>query len=102
MQYQVFVQHASEQQFVASIMSVPGVTAAGQTKEEAISKVKAMLEEKLAIGELVTIEVQPRSAGSVNHPMQYAGVLADDPTFDTWMNKLAEIRKAANAIEVEE
>ena len=39
-------------------MSIPGVTAEGQTKAEAIAKAKAMLGEKLAISEFVTIEVE--------------------------------------------
>jgi hypothetical protein len=31
-------------------------------------------------------------------PMQHAGILETDPTFDDWMDKLAEIRRAANEI----
>ena len=31
-------------------------------------------------------------------PMQHAGILETDPTFDDWMDKLAEIRRSANEI----
>jgi hypothetical protein len=31
--------------------------------------------------------------------MKYAGIFADDPTFDDFMEKLAVIRKQANATE---
>lgn len=90
MQYQVFVQNPSQQHFVASVVSLLGVAAEGQTKGEAGSfavpkgnaKVKAMLKEKLAIGEFVTIGVQLGQAEPSEHPMQYAGIFADDPTFD--------------------
>ena len=31
--------------------------------------------------------------------MKYAGVFENDPTFDDWMEKLAEIRRIANEVE---
>jgi hypothetical protein len=33
--------------------------------------------------------------------MQYAGILENDPTFDDWMEKLANIRQVANQSEDE-
>jgi predicted RNase H-like HicB family nuclease len=100
MQYQVFVQKPSDRHFVASIVGVPNVMAEGATKIEAIERAKAILEKQLADGEFVTIEVS--SQPLFTHPderMRHAGILADDPTFDDWMDKLAAIRQEANAME---
>ncbi len=93
------MQKPSEKQFVASIVGVPNVVAEGQTKTEAIENAKIMLEKQLADGgEFVTIDiVNPIAQGSDR--MRHAGILADDPTFDDWMSKLAEIRQAANNVE---
>jgi hypothetical protein len=34
--------------------------------------------------------------------MEHAGILVTDPMFDDWMDKLAEIRRSANEIDVGE
>jgi hypothetical protein len=34
--------------------------------------------------------------------MQHAGILETDPTFDDWMDKLAEIRRSTNEINDDE
>jgi predicted RNase H-like HicB family nuclease len=98
MQYQVFVQSSSEQHYVASVVGMPDVTAEGQTEAEAISRAKAALESKFAIGKIVTIDVQSKS---LDHSMPYAGIFANDPTFEDWMQKLAAIRQEANQVEDE-
>lgn len=100
MQYQVFVQSRSDSTFVASVIGVPNCTAEGSTREEAVANAKAVLEAQLKTGELVTIEVN-----SKNYPAEttverkYAGIFADDPTFDDFIEKLAVIRKEANTVE---
>lgn len=101
MQYQVFVQSESEHQFIASVMGVPNCVAKGGSKEEAIANAKAVLEEKLAHGEFVTINVDAIEGNSSSR-MQYAGIFANDPTFDDWMEKLAAIRQQANSVDAEE
>lgn len=55
----------------------------------------------MAIGEFVTIDVQLGQAEPPEHSMQYAGIFADDPTFDDWMEKLVAIRQEANRVEDE-
>ncbi|MEH1780038.1 MAG: hypothetical protein V7L26_13130 [Nostoc sp.] len=44
MQYQVFVQSQSPQNFVASVVGMPNLTVEGRTEEEAILNVKSALE----------------------------------------------------------
>lgn len=112
MQYQVFVQNPAEQKFVASIIGMPAVSEEGVTEEEAIYKAKAALEAQLATGKLVTIELPQTASAKLTmeldptakshssiFPMQYAGIFADDPTFEDWTQKLALIRQEANSAE---
>ena len=98
MQYQVFIQNQiTKQNFLASIVGIPNLTAEGKTEEEAIIKIKAALENQLAMGKFVTIEVNPPTSSTPTTPgMKYAGIFADDPSFDDFMDKLANIRQEAN------
>ncbi|WP_392535232.1 type II toxin-antitoxin system HicB family antitoxin [Nostoc sp. C117] len=98
MQYQIFIQ-SQENNFVASVVGMPNVMVEANTEQEAIAKVKTALETQLATGKLVTIEVNPKE---LPHPeitqMKYAGIFANDPTFDDFMDKIAAIRKESNAM----
>ncbi|MBD2082491.1 type II toxin-antitoxin system HicB family antitoxin [Leptolyngbya sp. FACHB-17] len=110
MQYQVFVQNPPQQQFAESVVNVPGVMAEGQTKEEALAKLargtakaKAMLEEKLARGEFVTIEVESRPLSVEANPWRkHQGIFADDPTFDDFLAEVEAYRRSVDAQEIEE
>lgn len=98
MQYQIFIQNQSEQNFVASVIGIPTLTVEGKTEEEAIFKVKSALEAQLATGKLVTIEVNLESQTNQIVPqMKYAGIFANDTTFDDFMEKLTAIRQESNA-----
>lgn len=98
MQYQVFVQSQSERHFVASVVGMPNLIVEGRTEEEAIANAKTALAEQLATGKFVTIEVNPNDQSNIPvSQMRYAGIFADDPTFDDFMEKLAVIRKESNA-----
>ena len=80
---------------------MPNRKAEGRTEEEAIANVKAALELQLARGKFVTIEVNLNDQPEARSQMRYAGIFADDPTFDDWMKKLDVIRKEANAFDNE-
>ncbi|WP_434684155.1 type II toxin-antitoxin system HicB family antitoxin [Pseudanabaena minima] len=97
MQYQIFVQSQSQQSFVASVVGMSSVTTEGKTEEEAISKAKLALETQLARGKFVSVEVNSNIESY--HPIpkrKYAGILANDYSFDDFMEKLTRIREAAN------
>lgn len=69
MQYQIFVQSQSQQSFVASVVGMSSVTTEGKMEIESY------------------------------HPIaqrKYAGILANDPSFDDFMEKLTHIREEAN------
>jgi predicted RNase H-like HicB family nuclease len=99
MRYQVFVRSQDEHHFIASVVGIPNLIVEGTTEAEAISKAKSALEAQLARGKFVSIEVNSEIENSENtRQMKYAGILADDPTFDDFMDKLALIRQESNAL----
>jgi predicted RNase H-like HicB family nuclease len=100
MQYQLFVQNQPNSKYVASIVGIPNSSVEGDTREEAIEKVKVLLAEKVANGELITVEINP--AVESKAPSRRMGLLENDPTFDDFMEKLAAIRREANSIQDEE
>ena len=97
MDYQVFIQNDSIEHFVASIVGMPNLSVESDTEEDAIAKVTIALEQQLATGKFVTINVNNLKNSAIE-PFQYGGRCAEDPTFDDWMEKLTLIRQEANAM----
>jgi predicted RNase H-like HicB family nuclease len=96
-QYQVLVQKPAEQQFVASVVGLSNVVAEGKTEEEVIAKVKTALVSQLALAKFVTIEIDSSIAPQQTAAqMKYAGIFAQDPTFQDWTAKMAKIRQQEN------
>jgi predicted RNase H-like HicB family nuclease len=101
MQYQVFVQSDTDRpQFHASVVEMPNVSGTGATEVEAVMNVKAALKEKLAAGKFVTIDLDMNEELATEFPG--AGIFAEDTTFDDWMERLAAIRRAENAVDAAE
>jgi predicted RNase H-like HicB family nuclease len=100
MQYQIFVRNNTSQNFIASVVGIP-IAAEGKTEDEAIANIQIALENQLETGKLVTINLPNKSSVSVaaRLRMPHAGIFANDPTFDDWMEKLTIIRQEANAID---
>lgn len=99
MQYQVFVQSQSDDKFVASVIGMPNLTVEGRTESEAILKVKSALEAQLIKGKFVTIDVNLDLQPNATTPqMRYAGIFANDPTFDDFLEKLTVIREESNLV----
>ncbi|MGI0488934.1 type II toxin-antitoxin system HicB family antitoxin [Pantanalinema rosaneae CENA516] len=94
MQYQVFVQSQSDQQFIASIVGIPNCIVEGNSREEAIVKAKTILEEKLAHGEIVTIEIGSQTINPAIDPwLKHLGVFEHDPTFNNFLEEVAAYRQ---------
>ncbi len=98
MQYQIFVQNPTESHFTASVFGLPTtVVAEGTTEVEAIDRAKAILEEQLAKGKFVTLElsgdVAKDSQGKKNALMQSAGMWANDPYFEEFVAEMKQIRE---------
>jgi len=93
MQYQLLVESQSDHSYVAAVLGLPDCVAEGQTKDEAIANAKAALAERLAKSEIVTIELEPRAQQDANPLLKHFGRFKDDPTFDDFMEKIAEYRQ---------
>jgi predicted RNase H-like HicB family nuclease len=57
MQFHIFIQNPAENHFTATVFGMPDWAATGTTESEALAKVESLLDEKLANGKIVTIEV---------------------------------------------
>jgi predicted RNase H-like HicB family nuclease len=97
MRYQVLLQNPSAHRYVASVMGLTGVMAEAETEEEAIIKIKTVLTSQLETAKFITIEVGASTSSEQNRSeMKYAGLLANDSTFEDWMQKMAAIRQQTN------
>lgn len=99
MQYQVLVENSQQNSFIASVIGMPSLAMKGRTEAEAIAKLKTALEMQLARGKIVTIDLDVKNKlETATSELNYAGVWQEDPSFDDFMTKLAEIRREANEI----
>lgn len=98
MQYQVFVQNPADRTFTASVVGLPNVITNGVTEQEAIDKLKEILEAQFTRAKFVTIDVGTPQTSTASAYIP-AGAFKNDPTFDDWMEKMAEIRQADNEVD---
>jgi hypothetical protein len=91
MSYQVLVEKIPDGFFAATVIGIPDCVAEGATKEEALENASAKLKERLAKGELFTIE-GPYSR-SANPWLEIHGTLRDDPTFDDLISEIDKYRQ---------
>ncbi len=98
MQYQVFIQNPADRLFTASVVGLPNVKSNGTTEEEAIASLKGLLTAQFKSGKFVTIDVSTHLDDHLVDLLP-VGAFENDPTFDDWMMKMAEIRSAANLLE---
>src|SRR5713226_7158769 len=92
-QYQVLVRSGPSDLFLASVLGMEDCVGEGRTREEAIAKAKAALVERLARGEIVTIDVENGSMSAANVWRDEAGRFRDDPTFDEFVTETQSERR---------
>ena len=93
-QYQVLIRNGSSDLFVASVLGMSDCVGEGQTREEAIARAKAALEERLARGEIVTIDVESNDMVSASNVWREQAVrFHDDPTFDEFVAEIQSERR---------
>jgi predicted RNase H-like HicB family nuclease len=91
----VLVQQIGKDGYQAIPLVFPDIVAAGKTRDEALSNLKAALDARLAQGEIVTIEV-----GGPEHPwLKGAGLFEHDPTYDDFLNEVEASRREADNTE---
>jgi hypothetical protein len=92
-QYQVLVRSGSSDLFVASVLGIEDCVGEGRTRDEAIAKARAALVDRLARGEIITIDVENGSMSAANVWREEAGRFRDDPTFDEFVTETQSERR---------
>ncbi len=101
MQFHIFIQNPAARRFTASVVEIPACVAEGETKEAALASLQVALEEQLAQGEFVTLDVPSatrtvvdsaahgsnRKKGDFSTLPGY-GIFKDDPTFDDFIERI--------------
>lgn len=93
MTYNVVVEN-SQNRYRATVMGWPGCAATGETRDEALARLREDLDKRLSQVEIVSLEVKGR------HPiLEFAGVFKDDPLFDKVQEEIAAYRREIDADE---
>lgn len=94
MAYDVFVKRV-DGHFTATVFGLPDCTVEAPSRSEAIQRAQAAAANYLAEGELVRIEIAPLI--SPRPLISFAGMWADDETFDDFVVAMASYRQQADA-----
>jgi hypothetical protein len=82
--------------FTASVLGSPQLQACGDTRERAVAALRADLLSRVAIGEIVFVDVEPKGLLSL------AGKYKDDPTLDDIVKEAYRYRDELKAQEFPE
>ena len=92
----VYVEPVEGLGFRAAVESPIALVAEGATREEAVSRLKALVEDRLSMRGVTW----PAKFQGENGPLtRYAGDMEDDPIFEEWREAMAENRRAFDAAE---
>jgi hypothetical protein len=78
----------SNGQFAAALVGAPNVRVVGSTPDEALTALRGEIQQRMARGELVSLEVAPLGVSGL------AGTFADDPTLRDVCDEAYRIRDA--------
>lgn len=87
----------TENGFAATILGLPGCMIEAPTRDEAIEKIKAKAENLITKSEIVRIEIN----GKIE-PKSFAGMWANDGTFEDFLSAMKAYRAQLSAEEEEE
>ena len=111
MTYSVFVQPTKTDGYNAIVLGFPFLRAEGSTKKEAIDKVRTLLANLIASGEIIQVEADELGLASLDEPLPEVGspqmwqelealsailraeALSDGQTVSDVLQKLPEIRR---------
>jgi predicted RNase H-like HicB family nuclease len=87
--------------YIARVREWPEVVIEEDSREAAITQIKEQLSAYLSQPyEVIQIDLEP--IGTAEHPwLQFAGMWADDPTWDDFMDEVAAYRQRGDAADVE-
>jgi predicted RNase H-like HicB family nuclease len=82
----------SENGFTATVLGLPDCTVEAATREEAIQKARVEAQNLIAAGEIIRVEI-----GQTQPPQSFAGMWADDETFDDFVAAMKAYRQQVNS-----
>ncbi len=90
MEIPIIVEPAGDNAFRASSGSLWGLEIEAPTREEAIQKLRELIDRRLDGGaEVFGLDISSRA-----HPLsRFAGMLKDDPLLESWKDAMAEYRR---------
>ncbi len=90
-----------QNKYIARVRDWPEVVVEEETREAALTQIKQHLTAYLRQApEVIPIELEPGAAAE--HPwLQFAGMWADDPTWDDFVTGVAAYRQEIDAADVE-
>lgn len=89
MHFTILLEPAAGQKYRALCGSPLDMEAEGDSREEALGKLRELIEHKIRSGvEILTLEVD-----TIEHPWKrFAGTLKDEPLFEEWVQAMAQYR----------
>jgi hypothetical protein len=94
MTYDVLVSHNPNGLYRATVLGWPDCTVEGPSRHEVIRRARQILTDLLAEAELIQIEIEPPHARSAL--LQFAGMWAEDDTFDEFVAAMETHRHDVN------
>jgi predicted RNase H-like HicB family nuclease len=95
--FSILIESNHDGDFRATVLGLPECHAQGATRDDALSNAKAVLTDRLATAELVSIELPPQSAAR-----KMAGNFKDDPQWDEFQAAIVTDRQTLDAELAEE
>ena len=98
MQYTVMIHRQPPNHFIAQAPALPNCRGEGQTRAEALQRLKNAIEEWLLETEITTLEIQtptPTAPNEQTNPwLATAGIFADDPMLEPILQEILAAREA--------
>jgi predicted RNase H-like HicB family nuclease len=90
----IFLQNDSQKGDIATVLEFPACVAEGKTKKEAPENAKVAMLEKLANGELVSVQIESHDALKMENPwIKNFGRFKSDPSFDDFLAEMEAYRR---------
>src|SRR5882672_10767258 len=89
MDYQIFVEKQPNNGYVAIALGWPDCIAEGETRDDAIVRVRAAIADRLARGEILSVHIEEADTTMAPDPWErMIGRDADDPRWDEFQAEL--------------
>ena len=94
--YLVRVRSEPAGQFTAETIGLPDLRATADTREAAVERVRVLLNQRLASGELVLVTPDAAVVPAPGQHRRFAGHSKDDPDFDQYLEEIRRFRQEAD------